>query len=138
MQVAKGPVAGRTNDFAELKRQLDVADVDIALVKLPRDEAANRLDVLDINIGPEASIDVHDDVAQQVGLDDFQIVIQGIECSDDIGPAEAFGPAAECLLDIRDGVVVGQQLVSMARVLPCPGSRSVKISVFEMERIDFP
>ena len=32
MQVAKGPVASRTDEFPELKRQLDVADADIALV----------------------------------------------------------------------------------------------------------
>ena len=32
MQVAEGPTADRSADFAELKRQLDVADADIALV----------------------------------------------------------------------------------------------------------
>ena len=32
MQVAEGPVAGRTGEFAELRRQLDAADADIALV----------------------------------------------------------------------------------------------------------
>ncbi len=30
--MAKCPVASRTDEFAELKRQLDVADADIALV----------------------------------------------------------------------------------------------------------
>ena len=39
MQVAKGPVAGRTDEFAELKRQLDVADDDITLVNKRLDEA---------------------------------------------------------------------------------------------------
>ena len=39
MQVAKCPVASRTDEYAELKRQLDVADVDIALVNKRLDEA---------------------------------------------------------------------------------------------------
>ena len=39
MQVAEGPAADRTADFAELKRQLDVADADIALVNKRLDEA---------------------------------------------------------------------------------------------------
>ena len=32
MQAAEGPVAGRTAEFAELRRQLDAAYADIALV----------------------------------------------------------------------------------------------------------
>ena len=39
MQAADGPVAGRTADFAGLKRQLDVADADIVLVNKRLDEA---------------------------------------------------------------------------------------------------
>ena len=39
MQVAKGPVANRTGEFAELKRQLDAADADIGLVNKRLDEA---------------------------------------------------------------------------------------------------
>ena len=39
MQEAEGPTASRTADFAELKRQLDVADADIALVNKRLDEA---------------------------------------------------------------------------------------------------
>ena len=39
MQAAEGPVADQTADFAELKRQLDVADADIALVNKRLDEA---------------------------------------------------------------------------------------------------
>ena len=39
MQVAEGPVASRTDEFAELKRQLDVADADIVLVNKGLDEA---------------------------------------------------------------------------------------------------
>ena len=39
MQAADCPVADRTADFAELKRQLDVADADIALVNKRLDEA---------------------------------------------------------------------------------------------------
>ena len=38
MQVVKGLVASRTDEFAELKRQLDVADADIALVNKRLDE----------------------------------------------------------------------------------------------------
>jgi len=37
--VAKHPVASRTDEFAELKRQLDVADADITLVNKRLDEA---------------------------------------------------------------------------------------------------
>ena len=37
--MAKCPVASRTDQFAELKRQLDVADVDIALVNKWLDES---------------------------------------------------------------------------------------------------
>ena len=39
MQAAEGPAADRTADFAELKRQLDVADADIALVSKRLDKA---------------------------------------------------------------------------------------------------
>ena len=39
MQVAEGPVASRTDEFDELKRQLDVADADIVLVNKRLDEA---------------------------------------------------------------------------------------------------
>ena len=37
--MAKRPVASRTDEFAELKRQLDVADSDIALVNKRLDES---------------------------------------------------------------------------------------------------
>ena len=43
MQVADSPVASRTDGDAELKRQLDVADVDIALVNKRLDESQGRL-----------------------------------------------------------------------------------------------
>ena len=39
MQVAEHSVAGRTDRVAELKQQLDVADVDIALVNKRLDES---------------------------------------------------------------------------------------------------
>ena len=39
MQAAEGPVAGRTAEFAELRRQLDATDADIALVNKRLDEA---------------------------------------------------------------------------------------------------
>ena len=39
MQVAERPVAGRTDEFAELKRQFDAADADIVLVNNWLDEA---------------------------------------------------------------------------------------------------
>ena len=39
MQASEGPVAGRTGEFAELKRQLDAADADIVLVNKRLEEA---------------------------------------------------------------------------------------------------
>ena len=39
MHVAERPVASRTDGFAELRRQLDVADVDISLVNKRLDES---------------------------------------------------------------------------------------------------
>ena len=39
MQVAEGPVASRTGEFAELKRQHDAADADIMLLNKRLDEA---------------------------------------------------------------------------------------------------
>ena len=39
MHVAGAPVAGRTHEIAELKRQLDAADADIELVHKRLDEA---------------------------------------------------------------------------------------------------
>ena len=42
MQVADGPVASRTDGVAELKRQLDVADADIALVNRRLDESQGK------------------------------------------------------------------------------------------------
>ena len=38
MQVAGGPMASQTGEFAELKRQLDAADADIVLVNKRFDE----------------------------------------------------------------------------------------------------
>ena len=43
MQVAERSVASRTNGVAELKRQLDVADADIALVNKRLIESQGRL-----------------------------------------------------------------------------------------------
>ena len=37
--MAEGPVASRTSEFAELKRQLDAADAEIVLVIKRLDEA---------------------------------------------------------------------------------------------------
>ena len=42
MQVAERSVASRTDGVAELKRQLDVADADIALVNKPLNESQGR------------------------------------------------------------------------------------------------
>ena len=42
MQVAKHSVASRTDGVAELKRQLDVADADIALVNKRLDDSQGR------------------------------------------------------------------------------------------------
>ena len=42
IQVADSPVANRTDGVAELKRQLDVADADIALVNKRLDESQGR------------------------------------------------------------------------------------------------
>ena len=42
MQVAERSVASRTDRAAELKRQLDVADADIALVNKRLDESQGR------------------------------------------------------------------------------------------------
>ena len=39
MKVARRSVASRTDESAELKRQLDIADADIALVNKQLDEA---------------------------------------------------------------------------------------------------
>ena len=39
MQVAEGPVASQTDEFAELKRQLNKADADIVLVNKRLDKA---------------------------------------------------------------------------------------------------
>ena len=43
MKVARRSVASRTDESAELKRQLDVADADIALVNKRLDEAKGML-----------------------------------------------------------------------------------------------
>ena len=43
MQVAERSVASRTDGVTELKRQLDVADADIALVNKRLDESQGRL-----------------------------------------------------------------------------------------------
>ena len=42
MQVVGAPVASRTHEFAELKRQLDAADADIELVNKRLDEAQGK------------------------------------------------------------------------------------------------
>ena len=43
MQVADSPGASRTDEVAELMRQLDVADADIALVNKRLDESQGKL-----------------------------------------------------------------------------------------------
>ena len=42
IQVADSPRASRTSGFAELKRQLDLADADIALVNRRLDESQGK------------------------------------------------------------------------------------------------
>ena len=42
MQVAEDSVASRTDEFAKLKRQLDVVDADIVLVNKRLDEAHGK------------------------------------------------------------------------------------------------
>ena len=42
MQVAEGLMASRTDEFTELKRQLDAADADIVLVNKRLDEAQGK------------------------------------------------------------------------------------------------
>ena len=42
MQVADSPVASRTDGVAELKRQLDVTNADVALVNKRLDESQGR------------------------------------------------------------------------------------------------
>ena len=42
MQAVEAPVASRTSEFAELKRQLDAADADIGLVNKRLDEAQGK------------------------------------------------------------------------------------------------
>ena len=42
MQVVEAPVASRTNEFSELKRQLDAADADIELVNKRLDESQGK------------------------------------------------------------------------------------------------
>ena len=42
MKVVKAPVASRTHEFAEIKRQLDAADVEIELVNKRLDEAQGK------------------------------------------------------------------------------------------------
>ena len=42
IQVADSPGASRTDQFAELSRQLDMADVDIALVNQRLDESQGK------------------------------------------------------------------------------------------------
>ena len=42
MQVVEAPVASRTNEFAELKQQLDAADADIELVNKRLDESQGK------------------------------------------------------------------------------------------------
>ena len=42
----EAPVAGRTSEFAHLKRQLDVADADIELVNKRLDEAQGKYQYL--------------------------------------------------------------------------------------------
>ena len=42
MQVVEAPVASRIDGFAELRRQLDAADVDIVLANKRLDEAQDK------------------------------------------------------------------------------------------------
>ena len=49
MQAAEGPVASRIGEFAELKRQLDAANVDIVLVNRRLDEAQGMYSLM-VNI----------------------------------------------------------------------------------------
>ena len=51
MQVTKGPAVDQTAEFADLRRQIDVVDADITLVKKRFDESQSMRSYFLISLG---------------------------------------------------------------------------------------
>jgi hypothetical protein len=88
----------------------------------------------DVNIGVDAALGVHDQVPQQVGLDDGRVDV-AVEV-DNVLAVEALG--AVVLLDPCEVVIVRQHLVPVVRVLGRPGLGCQRVALVEGEWIDFP
>lgn len=138
----KGPLterlALRAQDRMVNERRLidlDTNDhVDIVFVVPLRDKPLDGTETLDINVGVDSSFSIHDEVSQQVSFDDgnayFSIQL------DDVGAIQAMFPVVP--FHIRQGVVIGQNLVAVTRVLGRPCLRGVRIALFEGQWTSLP
>ena len=108
--------------------------VDIALLVALRNKVFNRSKILDVDVGINASFNVHNQIAKDVGFDDFgselAIHVDDVEAIVSIGPESVLDP---CLI-----ILVCQDLISVTWVLSRPGACCVEISLLEIERIHLP
>ena len=108
--------------------------VDVALVVAVRDEGVDGLERLDVDVGVQPAVDVHDQVPQQVCLDD--LCREGAVCLDDIRAVEPSWPVVR--FDVHEIVAVSQDFISIPRVLGRPGARARGVALLEAERVDLP
>lgn len=108
--------------------------VDVALVVALRDELAHGLDGLDINIGVDATLSVHNHVAKQVSTDDSSTDVT-VEVNN-VGAVEAVG--AKARLDVGKLVAVSENLVLVVGVTLQPGVGSVTVALLKINGVDLP
>lgn len=114
---------------------LDTDDhVDVLLVVPLRDESLDWSDCLDINISIDTAINIHDEVSEQISLDDLcSELAVGI---DDVRSIETF--RAKVRFNIVHVVVVGQNFISVLGVLRYPALCGIQVSFVESQRVNLP
>lgn len=89
---------------------------------------------LDVDVRVDAALDVHDEIAKEIGLDN--VILQRSVRADNIGSINALW--AKVALDVGDIVAIRQDLVSVVRVDICPAPRQIKVPALEGEGMRFP
>lgn len=108
--------------------------VDVTLVVAIRDKAFHGLEGLHVNVRVNTPLDVHDQITQEICLDDLRS--QGLVDVDDVGAIDAMG--AKVGFDIEDVVLVGEHLVAVAWILGGPGTSGIQVALLEIEGVNLP
>lgn len=108
--------------------------VDVGLLPSWGNEVADGSQCLNVDVCVHTALDVHDHVAQQVGLDDArgELTVH----VHDILPIEAIW--SKVCLDVGHVIQIGEHLISVIGVLCNPRLRNIVISLLELEGVNFP